>query len=146
MHMKTTFKASSIKRIFGIVASSLISAPVLTAQPLPPSQLVVRAPAPMPIPGTPSPEVVVNTGVPDTYAWDGSEYVGLIGSQYYYLGVGKLWLPLSGPRLMHFKDWEKIHHDWRVHAIRNERYRRDSHGTEHPWIARDVDHHDRDAH
>jgi hypothetical protein len=29
---------------------------------------------------------VVTVGMPDSYAWDGVEYVGVVGDQYMYLG------------------------------------------------------------
>jgi hypothetical protein len=72
-------------------------------------------------------------GVPDAYAWDGYEYVGVVGGQYYYLGPGDVWLPLDSDRLVRWQGWAKAHGDWRDHAIRNERYRRDAHGQDHPW-------------
>jgi hypothetical protein len=75
----------------------------------------------------------VNIGVPDSYTWDGSEYVGVIGDQYYYLGPDHVWLPLNSDRLMRFHAWEKDHHDWRDHAIQNMKYRRDAQGHDHPW-------------
>ncbi|MGA2243738.1 MAG: hypothetical protein ABSH48_01965 [Verrucomicrobiota bacterium] len=87
----------------------------------------------------PAPGITVNIGVPDTYAWDGYEYVGVIGDQYYYLGPGNVWLPMGADRLAHFHSWEKAHLDWRTHAIRNERYRLDAQGHAHPW-------HDHDDH
>ena len=31
------------------------------------------------------PAVTVDTAVPDDYVWDGYEYVGVVGDQYYYL-------------------------------------------------------------
>jgi hypothetical protein len=32
------------------------------------------------------PQAVVTVGMPDSYAWDGVEYVGVVGDQYMYLG------------------------------------------------------------
>lgn len=92
----------------------------------------------------PAPGVTVTMGVPDTYVWDGYEYVGLVGNQYYYLGAGDVWLPLAADRLVRFHDWERAHHDWRDHAIRNQLYRHDAQGHEHPW--HEMDHHDTDHH
>lgn len=86
----------------------------------------VQINVPAPVISVPAPGVTV--GVPDTYAWDGTEYVGLIGSQYYYLGPGDVWLPMDQPRLVRFHEWEHHHSDWRDHAIRNTRYRNDAHG------------------
>jgi hypothetical protein len=89
----------------------------------------------------PYPGVTVTVGLPDSYVWDGTEYVGLIGDQYYYLGPGDVWLAMPSDRLTRFRVWEHDHHDWRDHAIRNELYRRDAHGHEHPW-SHEGDHHD----
>jgi hypothetical protein len=85
------------------------------------------------MPVAPAPGVTVNIGVPDNYAWDGFEYVGVIGDQYYYLGPGNIWLPMAGDRLLRFRAWEGDHHDWRMHAMRNDLYRRDAQGHDHPW-------------
>jgi hypothetical protein len=65
--------------------------------------------------------------VPDSYAWDGYEYVGLVGDQYFYLGPGDVWLVCDPFRLDRFHGWERGHPDWRAHAIRNDRFRKDAH-------------------
>lgn len=70
--------------------------------------------------------------VPDTYVWDGVEFVGLVGDQYFYLGPGDVWVFCDPVRLGRFHDWERIHPDWRAHAIRNDRYRKDARGEVHP--------------
>jgi len=101
--------------------------------PPPPPPGTIVAPAPV----TPSASVTVQIGVPDYYVWDGDEYVGVIGGQYYYLAPGEVWMPLPHERWEHFQRWERHHHDWREHAIRNERYRRDAHGHEYPWRERE---------
>jgi hypothetical protein len=88
----------------------------------------INVPAPVvtiPAPVVPAP--VVTVGVPDTYVWDGTEYVGVVGTDYFYLGPGDVWLPLDGPRIARFHDWERVHTDWRAHAIHNDRYRGDAH-------------------
>jgi hypothetical protein len=87
---------------------------------------------PGPVVVTPAPAVTVEA-VPDSYVWDGTEYVGVVGSQYYYLGPGNVWLTLDGPRVARFHDWERIHADWRIHAIRNDRFRHDAHGHDVPF-------------
>jgi hypothetical protein len=91
--------------------------------------VVVQSPPP-PAPGV----VVVAPGVmiPDDYVWDGYEYVGLIGDQYYYLGPGNVWLVCDPVRLERFHGWANIHTDWRLHVIRNDRFRYDSHGRFQP--------------
>jgi hypothetical protein len=65
------------------------------------------------------PEAVVTVGVPDSYTWDGVEYVGVMGGQYMYLGPGGAWLVCDPFRLERFHGWERGHPDWRNHAIRN---------------------------
>ena len=86
---------------------------------------VVVAPAPVYV--APQPMMV-----PDSYAWDGYEYVGLVGDQYYYLGPGNVWLFCEPFRLDRFHGWERGHADWRDHAIRNDRYRTDRNGHVQP--------------
>jgi hypothetical protein len=92
--------------------------------------------APAPVVYAPAPEPVL---VPDEYVWDGYENVGIVGDQYYYLGPGNVWIVADPFRLDRFHGWERGHGDWRGHAIRNDRYRRDSRGHEQPR-------HDRDRH
>ena len=97
---------------------------------------------PAPVVAVPAPAVTVQT-VPDSYVWDGTEFVGVVGTQYYYLGPDHVWLALDAPRLARFHGWERDHADWRTHAIRNTRYRRDAKGHDVPF--RD-NHEARDAH
>jgi hypothetical protein len=81
-----------------------------------------------------SPPLVVEAPamVPDSYAWDGVEYVGLVGDQYFYLGAGDVWLVCDPFRLDRFHGWERGHPDWRSHAIRNDRFRTDRNGHVQP--------------
>lgn len=80
-----------------------------------------------------APAVTVAVGVyPDYYVWDGYEYVGVVGGQYYYLGPGRVWLHCEPWRLERFHGWERYHSDWHTHAIHNEHYRGDAQGHEHP--------------
>ena len=120
------------------------------AQPPPPPPVVIAPPAvvvqPPPAAVVPVPGVTVTVGVPDNYVWDGTEYVGWIGDQYYYLGPGNVWLEMGGDRLAHFRTWERDHADWHTHVIRNELYRRDAHGHDHPWQDHATDHHDAPNH
>ncbi|MGA2869125.1 MAG: hypothetical protein ABSF34_08195 [Verrucomicrobiota bacterium] len=99
--------------------------PIVVAAPQP----VVYA-APPPVYVAPAPAVVV--GVPDSYVWDGDEYVGLVGDQYYYLGPGNVWIVAEPWRIDRFHGWERGHPDWRGHATRNDRYRADAHGRVQP--------------
>jgi len=70
--------------------------------------------------------------VPEAYTWDGVEYVGLVGDQYFYLGAGNVWLVAGPDRLERFHGWERGHPDWRSHATRNDRFRKDARGREQP--------------
>ena len=92
---------------------------------------VVVAPQPMVV-VAPPPVEMAPMMVPDNYAWDGYEYVGLVGDQYYYLGPGNIWLFCEPFRLERFHGWEGHHRDWREHATRNDRFRNDSHGRVQP--------------
>jgi hypothetical protein len=92
-------------------------------------QPVVVATAPGPVVEVAPPEPVL---VPDNYVWDGVEFVGLVGDQYFYLGPNHVWLVADSVRLERFHGWERFHPDWRVHAIRNDNFRRDAHGHEQP--------------
>ncbi|HEV2320282.1 MAG TPA: hypothetical protein VGV18_11060 [Verrucomicrobiae bacterium] len=81
-----------------------------------------------------SPSIVVSqpvaaTPVPETYVWDGNEYVGVVGGQYYYLGPGNVWVVMDPPRLHRFQGWQREHRDWQAHATRNVRYRNVEHGV-----------------
>jgi hypothetical protein len=92
---------------------------------------VYVAPQPMVV-VAPPPVEVAPVMVPDNYVWDGYEYVGLVGDQYYYLGPGNVWLFCEPFRLDRFHGWERGHADWRDHAIRNDRYRTDRNGHVQP--------------
>jgi hypothetical protein len=84
------------------------------------------------------PIVTVEATVPDDYVWDGYEYVGVVGDQYYYLGPDHVWLVADPIRLERFHGWERGHADWRSHAIRNDQFRRDAHGHVQPRHDRPV--------
>ena len=70
--------------------------------------------------------------VPASYVIVDGEYIGWVGDRYFYLGAGGVWLACDFVRLEHFHRWERSHHDWREHAIRNDHFRRDAQGHEHP--------------
>ena len=112
--------------VTSLATQALISGPLVVVQP----PVVIVNPA---VPAPVIPPVNVTVGVPDDYVWDGTEYVGLVGGHYYYLGPDHVWLTLDAHRLARFHDWERVHADWRLHAIRNEQYRRDAHGREVPF-------------
>jgi hypothetical protein len=77
----------------------------------------------------PGPAAVVVTEpvvevVPDTYVWDGVEYVGVYNGQYMYFGPAGVWVVCDPFILERFHGWERGHADWREHAIRNDREHR----------------------
>jgi hypothetical protein len=88
--------------------------------------------APQPVYVAPQPVVVEPVMVPDSYVMVDGEYMGIVGDQYFYLGVGGVWLVCDSVRLERFHGWERDHPDWREHAIRNDRFRKDAHGREQP--------------
>ncbi len=65
------------------------------------------------------PVAEVTVGVPDSYVWDGYEYVGVVGGSYMYLGPGGTWLVCDDVRLGRFHGWERGHPEWRRAAVRN---------------------------
>jgi hypothetical protein len=81
-----------------------------------------------PVVVAPAPVVEAPVMVPDSYVWDGVEYVGFVGGAYFYLGPGDVWIGCDSVRLERFHGWERGHPDWRDHAIRNDHYRTDAHG------------------
>jgi hypothetical protein len=72
----------------------------------------------------------VNYPSPDSYIWDGYEYVGVYDDTYYYLGPNDQWMRCEPWREHRFRDWEHSNPDWRNHARRNDRKSRD--GKRHP--------------
>jgi hypothetical protein len=81
---------------------------------------VVISPPPPPVVVAPAPVVVV---APDDYVWDGTEYVGIVGGQYYYLGPGDVWVVCDPVRLHRFQVYVGVHPDWRTHMTHNVKYR-----------------------
>ena len=112
--MKT--KIAIAMGITGLAALTLIAGPSVT----------VQVPAPSVTVQVPAPAVTVEVA-PDFYVWDGVEFVGVIGTQYYYLGPGNVWIVCDPVRIERFHGWEKGHADWRDHAIHNELYRAHGH-------------------
>jgi hypothetical protein len=113
------------KTIIAMGVASL-AAWTVTARPTVMVQIGVPAPPP-PVVVVPAPAVTVDV-VPDYYVWDGVEYVGVVGSTYYYLGPDNEWIVCDSRRLARFHAWERIHSDWRAHETANVKYREDAHG------------------
>jgi hypothetical protein len=107
--------------ITGLATLTSMSGPVVIVQP-PAPVVTVQVPAP-----------VITVAVPDAYVWDGFEFVGIVGMDYFYLGAGGYWVPCDSVRLARFQGWEKVHADWRAHATANVNYRLDARGHVHPW-------------
>jgi hypothetical protein len=132
--MKAKTKIAMIMAVTSIAVMPLLARPFISIQvgvPAPPPVVIVPAPAPEP--------VVTVAVVPDTYVWDGTEYVGVVGGQYYYLGSGNVWLVMDPGRLARFHTWAGVHADWRTHATVNVNYRYDAH---HHYVSAHGDHHD----
>jgi hypothetical protein len=126
--MKTTNKiiiGMGIAGFAALPAMGGVGVRIQVGVPLPPPPAIVVQ--------TPPPAVTVEVGVPDYYVWDGYEYVGVVGGQYFYLGPGNVWIACDPVRLARFHGWERSHVNWRVHATANVRYRTDAHGHDHPW-------------
>jgi hypothetical protein len=87
---------------------------IIITAPAPPT-VVITAPAPPPV----TPVVIV----PDTYIYDGDEYVGVVGGQYYYLGPGGAWVVMDPVRLHRFQVYVHAHPDWNSHMVHNVKYR-----------------------
>jgi hypothetical protein len=101
--------------LLGVMALTLTGCAVDIRGPVLPPPPVVNIQAP----GITVAAPVVTIGVPDAYVWDGYEYVGFIGGQYMYLGPGGAWLVCDSVRLGRFHGYERLHPDWRAHAVRN---------------------------
>jgi hypothetical protein len=86
-----------------------------------PPNVFITAPAP-----APSSTIAV---VPDSYVWDGSEYVGIVAGQDYYLGPGDVWIPCSPAQVHRFQQYQASHPDWQSHMTTNEKYRYSNHGS-----------------
>jgi hypothetical protein len=108
--------------ISGLAIPCIAGAGIIIVPPAPPS-IVISAPAPPPavVVSAPAPAVTV---VPDDYYYDGNEYVGLVGGQYYYLGPGNAWVVMDPVRFHRFNVWMGAHPDWRTHYVtHNVKYR-----------------------
>ena len=82
------------------------------------------APPPGPAPAPPGPAAMAPplvAIVPDSYVWDGFEFVGEFGGGFYYFGPGGAWVACDPVRLERFHGWERGHPDWRSGAIRDRR-------------------------
>lgn len=76
--------------------------PTAAFQPFPPAELVQSGPIPV--------------HAPESYVWDGYEYVGLYGDQYVFWNAGA-WDVCGAVMLGRFHGWESYHPAWRSHAV-----------------------------
>ena len=67
---------------------------------------------------------------PDVSLLTLTEYVGIVGGQYYYLGPGNVWIVCDPVRLHRFQGYMHDHPDWHNHMTHNVKYRNMPHG--HP--------------
>lgn len=67
-------------------------------------------------PPPPPPGVAVIGFVPDYCFWDGYEYVGWYGDQYYYWGPRRVWIICDPVRVEHVSVWMKTHPNQRIPA------------------------------
>jgi hypothetical protein len=105
------------------LALPCIAGPGIIITPPAPPTVVISAPAPPPVVVAPAPAPAVVVA-PDDYYYDGSEYVGVVNGQYYYLGPNNAWVVMDPARLHRFNVWVGAHPDWRTHyAIHNVKYR-----------------------
>jgi hypothetical protein len=112
--MKTNTKYVITLTTVGIAtAIACIAGPTIIINP---PSVIVSAPPPAVV-------VPVPVVAPDYYTWDGYEYVGVVGDQYYYLGSGNVWVVMDPMRLERFHTWAGRHSDWRDHATHNVLYR-----------------------
>jgi len=110
----------------------LVSAPVAVAPAVEVAPVVVTPPpvvvaAPPVVVAAPpvvvaAPEVVL---VPETYVWDGVEFVGEVGGVPVFRGPDGGWHHLDAVRLERFNGWARGHADWRSHATHNDKFKAD---------------------
>lgn len=129
--MKTTQKLVLVLGLSSLATLTAVAGPSVSVQVGVPPPPVVKVSVPVP-----APAVTVSVGVPETYVWDGFEYVGVIGDDYFYLGPGHVWILCEPFRAARFHDWQKVHVGWRDHATVNVHYRKAANGhADYPGAA-----------
>jgi hypothetical protein len=89
-----------------VTACPAQSTPAASAQPPPPAR---TSPPRSPV-------------VPRRYVWDGFEFVGRGGNQYFYLGPNNVWMVMDNARLRRFQEFQIANPNWQQNQIRNTRY------------------------
>lgn len=85
-------------------------------------------------PPPPPPNVTVVGFVPDYCFWDGYEYVGWVGNDYYYWGPSHVWVICDPIRVQRANVWIKAHPDWCSHVTPSVQPRVDT--DTHPHVQR----------
>ena len=60
--------------------------------------------------------------IPESYIWDGNEYVGWVGDRYVYYN-GNRWYACGPEQMARFHEYGRSHPDWRSRSYRYERDR-----------------------
>ena len=81
------------------------------------------------------PHVAVVGFVPDYCFWDGYEYVGWYGDDYYYWGPNRVWVVCDPVRVQRVNVFIRAHPNWNVRARPNVQYPVDAHGHPQPLRA-----------
>ena len=68
-------------------------------------------------PPPPPPGVAVVGFAPDYCFWDGYEYAGWYGGEYYYWGPRQVWVVCDPVRSQRVNVWVKTHPDWRARTV-----------------------------
>ena len=93
---------------------------------------------------SPPPRVAVVGFVPDYCFWDGYEYVGWYGDDYYYWGPHRTWIICDPIRVQHVKVYVQDHPNWGTRVRPNVQYPVDANGHPHPLRIPPPVRHDRD--
>jgi hypothetical protein len=117
---KYILSGAAVGLVSALALPCMAGSAIIITPPAPPT-VVISAPAP-PVPVIVAPPTVAI--VPDDYYYDGTEYVGVVDGQYYYLGPGNAWVVMDPVRLHRFNVWIGAHPDWRTHYVtHNVKYR-----------------------
>ncbi len=67
-------------------------------------------------PPPPPPNVAVVGFLPDYCFWDGYEYIGWVGTDYYYWSPRHVWVISDPVRVQRANVWMKAHPEWASHV------------------------------
>jgi hypothetical protein len=77
--------------------------------------------SPMRQPGIPR-SSQLSGAVPQTYVWDGFEFVGRVGGKYYYLAPNNTWVLMDAARRQRYQQWQRANPNWQQRQIRNTQF------------------------